>query len=222
LLTLAAVLGGGAVLVVGLARRRGAVDVATAVALVPIALQALVIPAAIVVSGAVIYDGNRHLLFGLPALLAMPAVALAVLERQATRPSLGRLVLPLGAVVVVAASLLSSIRWAPYAYAYLNPIAGSSKDGSWELDYWGVSGKEGVERLQRLGLGPVYVAPTAGSDVGIPWGATLGPPQAGATAGLYVFLRWDNRAADFGCTVVFTIRRGGHVLGEGARCPPGS
>ena len=119
----------------------------------------------------------------------------------------------------MAASLFSSIRWAPYAYAYLNPIAASSKEGSWELDYWGVSGKEGVERLERLGLDPVYVEPTDG--VGIPWGAAAGPPRPGRTqastsscAGI--------RAADFGCTVIFTIKRGGHVLGEGARCPPAS
>ena len=118
------------------------------------------------------------------------------------------------------ASLFSSIRWAPYPYAYINPIAASSKEGSWELDYWGVSGKEGVERLERLGLDPVYVEPT--DVVGIPWGAAAGPPPPGANAGLYVFLRWHKRAADFGCTVVFTIKRGGHVLGEGARCPPAS
>lgn len=219
LLTLAAVVGGAAVLVVYLAARRREPDLGTSVALVPITIQAVVIPVAIVLSGAVLYDGIRQLLFGLPALLAIPAVALAVLERRQARPSLGRVVLPLAAVVVVAASLFSSIRWAPYAYAYLNPIAASSKEGSWELDYWGVSGKEGVERLERLGLDPVYVEPTDG--VGIPWGAAAGPPRHGPNAGLYVFLRW-NRAADFGCTVIFTIKRGGHVLGEGARCPPAS
>ena len=54
-----------------------------------------------------------------------------------------------------------------------------------------------------------------------PLGAAAGPPHPGPNAGLYVFLRW-NRAADFGCTVIFTIKRGGHVLGEGARCPPAS
>jgi hypothetical protein len=219
LLTLAAVIGGASVLVVGLAKRRRGLDLGTSIALVPITLQAVVIPLAIVLSGAVLYDGIRHLLFGLPALLAIPAVALAVLERQQTSPSLRRVVLPLAAVVVVAASLLSSIRWAPYSYAYLNPIAGSSKEGSWELDYWGVSGKEGVQRLEKLGFDPVYAQPT--DRVAIPWGAAAGQPHRGPNAGLYVFLRW-NRAANFGCTVIFTIERGGHVLGEGARCPPAS
>ena len=80
--------------------------------------------------------------------------------------------------------------------------------------------KEGVERLKRLGLDPVYVEPS--DTVGIPWGAAAGPPQPVANAGLYVFLRWHIRAASYGCTVIFTIKRGGHVLGEGARCPPAS
>ena len=91
---------------------------------------------------------------------------------------------------MVAVSLLASISWAPYAYAYLNPIAGANKDGlSWELDYWGVSGKEGVERLRKLGYTPVSVTPTDG--VGIPWGAAHGAPKRGTTVGLYVFLRGD-------------------------------
>ena len=85
--------------------------------------------------------------------------------------------IPFAAVVVVAASLLASISWAPYAYAYLNPVAGANKNSlSWELDYWGVSGKEGVERLRKLGYTPVSVTPTDG--VGIPWGATPGRPEA--------------------------------------------
>ena len=171
---------------------------------------------------------RRHppLLFALPALLAIPAVALAVLERQTAGRRLLRTAIPFAAVVVVAVSLLASISWAPYAYAYLNPIAGADKNGfSWELDYWGVSGKEGVERLRKLGYTPVSVTPTDG--VGIPWGAAPGAPKPGTTVGLYVFLRGDltiprRTAADFGCTVVFTIKRGGHVLGEGARCPASS
>ena len=223
LLTIAAVVGGAAVLIGVAVRRQPSANVRTALVLVPITLQAIVLPLAIIVSGAVLYDGIRHLLFALPALLAIPAVALAALERQAAGRRLLRTAIPFAAVVVVAASLLASISWAPYAYAYLNPVAGANKDGlSWELDYWGVSAKEGVERLRKLGYVPVSVTPAEG--VGVPWGAIPGPPRPGSTVGLYVFIRGNiaiprRRAADFGCTVVFTIKRGGHVLGEGARCP---
>jgi hypothetical protein len=53
---------------------------------------------------------------------------------------------------------------------------------------------------------------------GVPWGAYNGPVTTGGRSGLYVFVRWDG-ASRYGCTVIFTIERGGHILGEGARCP---
>ena len=46
-----------------------------------------------------------------------------------------------------------------------------------------------------------------------------GPELIRRLGGLHKFMRWD-RASDYGCKVFFTIKRGGHVLGEGARCPP--
>ena len=132
-----------------------------------------------------------------------------------------RVLLPLGLVVVVAASLWASVRWAPYAYAFVNPVAGHDKEGrDWDLDYWGVSAREGVERLRELGYSPVYIEPYAG--VARPFGGSAEYPEperpSGGRPGLYVYVRWSH-AADFGCTVLFTIERDGHVLGEGARCP---
>jgi hypothetical protein len=69
LLTLVAIVGGFGVLVSGLIRRRGSAGARTMVPFVPITLQAVVLPAAVVASGAVLYDGIRHLLFMVPALL---------------------------------------------------------------------------------------------------------------------------------------------------------
>jgi hypothetical protein len=98
----------------------------------------------------------------------------------------------------------------------VNPVAGRNADTrSWELDYWGVSAREGVRRLERLGLARIHVQPN--DEVGIQWGALPGRTVPGRGEGLYVFLR-DNRAADFGCAVIFSIKRDGHLLGEGARC----
>ena len=212
LLTLLAVLGGLAVLTIRFVRRGNPFGAGATIALVPIGLQAVVLPAATFLGGAVIYDGLRHLLFMIPALLAIPAIAVAALAQR--RSERLRVVLPVGLVVIVAASLFASIRWAPYAYAFVNPVAGIDKDGrTWDLDYWGVSAKEGVERLRKLGYAPVSVQPNP--SVGVPYGAEEDPT---GSAGLYVFLRWTH-AADYGCTTLFTIERDGHVLGEGARCP---
>ena len=208
LLTAAALVGGVAVLVVEPdPGAQAASSARTTFPLVPIALQGVVLPVGIVVSGAVLYDGIRHLLFMIPALLALPAVALALLDRRATRAgSRLRVALPLGAVVVVAASLAASIRWAPYAYAFINPVAGWDKNHrSWELDYWGVSAREGVRRVREAGFDPVYVVPS--QQPGVPFGAFDGPLVPGGRAGLYVFNRWDS-AVQLGCTILFTHQAG--------------
>ena len=165
LLTFAALVCGIAVVVTRLVWPRRPVTARATLPLVPLAIQAIVLPVAIVASGAVLYDGIRHELFMIPALLAFPAVALAWLDGDAGRRA--KVVLPLAAVVVVAASLAASIRWAPYAYAFVNPIAGSNKENrAWELDYWGVSAREGVRRLRRAGYSPIFVAP--GQQPGVP------------------------------------------------------
>jgi hypothetical protein len=121
--------------------------------------------------------------------------------------------------VTVAASLFDSARWAPYAYAYINPIAGhNTHSRSWELDYWGASAREGIDRLHKAGLTSATVQPTA--QVGVPFGGVPYTGKFGAHSGIYVFSRWNFTAETFGCKVLFKIKRDGHELGEGAECPP--
>ncbi len=219
LLTIAALLVGLTSLGVIIVRRRGTPGGESSIAIVPLALQAIVVPVGILVSGAVIYDGIRHLLFALPALVALAAGGLALAERRSARGSGWRIALPVLAVVTVAASLFDSARWAPYAYAYINPIAGhNTHSQSWELDYWGTSAREGIARLHKLGLTSVSVQPA--QTVGVPFGAAPYTGTFGPGSGIYVFSRWGFTAASFGCTKLFTIKRDGHELGEGGECPP--
>jgi hypothetical protein len=219
LLTIAALVGGLTVLGAFLVRQRRDVGGARTIALVPLALQGIALPIGILISGAVIYDGIRHLLFMIPALIALATGAMALLDRRTRRGSRLRVALPLAATLVVAASLFDAARWAPYAYAYINPIAGrNTHSQSWELDYWGASAREGVVRLHRAGLSSVSVQPAA--QVGLPFGAVPYTGVFGESAGIYVFSRWGFTTASFGCAVLFTIKRDGHTLGEGANCPP--
>jgi hypothetical protein len=219
LLTMAALVAGLVVLAGVLLGRFGGRGGDRMIVLVPLALQGIVVPVAILVSGAVIYDGIRHLLFMIPALIALAAAALALLDNRSPRRSRRRTAIAVAAVVVVAASLFDSARWAPYAYAYINPIAGhNTHSQSWELDYWGASAREGIARLHKAGVSPVSVQPA--EQVGVLFG---GVPYRGTFvqgSGIYVFSRWNFTAATFGCNVLFTIKRDGHVLGEGASCPP--
>jgi hypothetical protein len=219
LLTIATLVAGLIVLSAVVLGRRGTRGGDRMIALVPLALQGIVVPAAILLSGAVIYDGIRHLLFMLPALIALAAGALALLDRGSPQRSRWRTTLPLLATLTVAASLFDSARWAPYAYAYINPIAGHHTHGqSWELDYWGASAREGVARLHEAGLTSVSVQPA--QQVGLPFGGVPYTGTFGPGSGIYVFSRWDFTAATFGCKVLFTIKRDGQELGEGAQCPP--
>jgi hypothetical protein len=124
---------------------------------------------------------------------------------------------------VTAASLFAVVRWFPYQYAFINPIAGWDKGSrAWELDYWGVTAREGVERLAGEGLSPIAVIPA--SEPSRPFGGLTGeevavlapPPQR---SGIYAFLRWDSRIREEWCTVTFTITRDGQTLGQGGYCP---
>ena len=110
-------------------------------------------------------------------------------------------------------SLFGALRWFPYSYAFVNPIAGSVKDPAlWDLDYWGLSAREGVERLREAGAQRVVVAPT--SLTSAPWGSQESADGADAA---YVFIRWDT-ALPAGCTASIEIRRDGLLLGRGGLC----
>jgi hypothetical protein len=219
LLTIATLVVGLTVLGVIVLRRRDTAGADRSIALVPLVLQGVVVPVGILLSGAVIYDGIRHLLFALPALIGLAAGALALAERRSARGSRWRIALPLLAVVTVAASLFDSARWAPYAYAYINPIAGhNTHSQSWELDYWGASAREGISRLHKAGITSVSVQPA--QTVGVPFGAASYTGTFGEGAGIYVFSRWGFTAATFGCNKLFEVKRDGHEIGEGAECPP--
>ena len=188
----------------------------------PVFSQAFVLPLAIVLSGATLYDGIRHLLFMIPALVAIGSIAIMQLERYVRNrhPEVGKLV-GIYAVIVVLASAWATIRWMPYSYAFINPIAGSNNpQRDWELDYWGLSAFEGVDRLRQQNLELVGVLPTEETAVLFGGGSAASIDEAAKEApyGLYVFKRGEVSVGE--CQSLFTVERDGQVLGEGARCLP--
>lgn len=229
LLTIAAVaFGAGVVIWSAIARRpltRG-----TLVAVVPLLVQGTVLPLLIVAGGAVLYDGVRHLLFVVPAIVVVAALGVHALEQTAPAgPSWRGRVAPAVAVVVVLLALFADVRWYPYSYAFVNPVAGIRHDErDWELDYWGVSSREAIDRLRAEGFDVVVVVPSA--MPGRPYGAVELAGTVAATGddeaaqrsarelGLYVFHRGTDLPE--GCRVLFTIERDGHELGAGAACTP--
>lgn len=195
------------------------------VASLPVYLQALVIPLAIILAGSVLYDAIRHLLFAIPALIGIAAIGLRAMATLATGRGPWLKALPyLIAVVVAAASFFACVRWYPYQYAFINPVAGWDKQHrNWELDYWGLSGREGVERLTALGAPIVQVVPNADSS-SLFGGKRANElieqfPDGAWRYGVYSFMRWEN---DLGpaCSEEFRIERDGLLIGRGGFCPP--
>ena len=133
-------------------------------------------------------------------------------------------------LLVVGANLCADVRWFPYDYAFINPIAGHDKTSrQWDLDYWGTSAREAVERLRQLGISPVVVVPTG--EPGRPYGAVnlfdpgsgikdpvVLPVKPGDQFGYYWFHRFEYPLAGFDCVSLFTIERDGQILGDGGRC----
>lgn len=184
----------------------------------PLFAQGVVIPALLVASGAALYDGIRHLLFILPALIGIFAIGIAGLQYWAdTGAPWRRWVPPVSSVAVGVSGIIAISVWFPYQYAYINPIAGwNREDPQWDLDYWGLSSIEGVERIQdETGL-PVVVQPfpMPALAVGGIWMNEL--PEGTDSYGVYLYRRWGERLTE--CDRLFTITRAGYILGEGGVC----
>ena len=193
----------------------------------PILSQGVVLPLVVIGSGAVLYDGVRHLLFALPAFVALSAVLVAkasTASRKTPRKVNTWTVAMSIAMVGVVLSLFAVVRWFPYTYSFINPIAGWDKsERNWELDYWGLTSREGVTRLREQGLDPIVVIPAP--ETARPFNV-IGPEEGdaytaatGQARGVYVFRRWDAVFRQDWCTRTFTIERDGLILGEGGTCP---
>lgn len=196
-------------------------------ALTPFAIQAVLIPMAMVTVNATLYDGIRHVAFAVPALIALSAPLvkglLAGSEPKKTRHVFLRVGVAVLIVAVPISGLIGSIRWFPYMYAHVNWVtAALEHDGErqWEYDYWGTTIVEGTQKLRDLGVSKVVVTPpidiTGSNEV-----LELSLPRdvgADEEYGLYVFRRWYASIPSEGCREVFAISRGGVLLGQGAIC----
>jgi hypothetical protein len=113
--------------------------------------------AAVIVFGAVLYDGWRHLYFTYPLLVLLAAGGLrrwvAELRRRRDRSPEARFTLRV-AIALAAFSLLYHahflVKYHPHQQVYFNALTFGDKLGQLELDYWGLSYRQGFEALGRL------------------------------------------------------------------------
>jgi len=109
----------------------------------------LIIPYGLAVGGNItLYDGARQLLFAMPPLFVLAAIALQGIFKWVKAP--------LYRAVVVSLALLPGIvaivGLHPYEYIYYNEIVGGVGGAArrYELDYWGTGFRQAMEELNRI------------------------------------------------------------------------
>jgi len=191
-------------------------------ALAPFFIQGLALPVAVIGSGAILYDGIRHLLFAVAAVGPMSASLVVWLEHRSSTTSRAWIRWsPWLVVIVPVAALVADVRWFPYQYAHINAVAQQvDGDRPWELDYWGVTVLEAERLLREEGVEAVAVlpeiAPQGTAEVLDIRGLAAIPADVGMF-GAFSFRRGDAQLPD-GCEAAFTIERAGELLGEAVVC----
>jgi hypothetical protein len=117
---------------------------------VPLALFLIwfVIPlVTIILSGSVVYDGFRQILFLLPPLFLVTGYALDWIFARIRNLALRLLILAL----IIAPGIYSIISLHPYQYIYFNSLVGGVRgaSGNYDLDYWATSYKEAAQFLNE-------------------------------------------------------------------------
>lgn len=193
----------------------------------PFFIQGLLAPIVIVASDAVIYDAVRHLFFVWPSLIILLVLLIKLYDENFSDLKIKRLLkVEYIILLIISLNLFATVRWAPYSYAYINPIAGYSQENrAWDLDYWGVSAKEGIARInENYDVSKVFVMPNGSSSVpfnGIGL-SVFEELEETEPFGLYVFIRWNHRIVPEKCDIVFEIKRDFQTLGMGGICPKGA
>jgi hypothetical protein len=115
---------------------------------------ALLVPlGAVVVLHSTLYDGWRHLYFVYPPMLYVAVhglVGLSAFVRKLGRSPLPRCLVPALVALSLTVTAAHMVRTHPYQNVYFNRLAGrdlSEVRGRYPLDYWGLSCREGLERL---------------------------------------------------------------------------
>lgn len=132
---------GGALLLLARSRERMVVAALLFVTLFPVAY--------VIIKGAVLYNGLRHLLFILPPLVVLAAGAWS---RGFTlfKGRWARAILAVLLVAGLAHAAFWSVRLHPYQTLYFNELVGGPREAlhQYDMDYWGNSYKEALERVK--------------------------------------------------------------------------
>jgi hypothetical protein len=100
---------------------------------------------AVIIKKPILYDDWRHFYFIYPAI-----VIIAVRGTNFLMSIKYRFVITSSMLLIVLHLSYNLIIYHPYQNVYFNVLAGSHIDQNWELDYWGISYKEGLNKVLSL------------------------------------------------------------------------
>lgn len=211
------------VLGVRLLRPKATVDVALAVGVILVSLQALLVPLLAVARSAVLYDATRQVLFVLPAMAVLATVGAWVVAARVRRT--GRDLLAVGTWATLVVGLLvptvTALGLFPYSFTWFNAVTATKPiDGRWMTEYWRPSFRELIPLVPAEGPDTCYPFPaetglrTCSNQLQLTpyWDDTRGAkaaPVRPLELGEYylmTFNRGEYRAPD-GCTEVGAVRR---------------
>jgi hypothetical protein len=184
----------------------------------PFLIQALSVPCIFLLTQPNLYNGIRHILFIYPALIL---ISIIFVDRLAENFN-NRFWQIITFIITSMLLLLNSYathRWLPYSYAFINPLAGLGDQRNWDLDFWGLSSREGISRLKDAEPTKVVVVMPDNSS-SIPFGGKSLEQLDSSEApfSLYVFIHWNHKIVEDLCKIDFKVKRDGQILGMGGRC----
>jgi hypothetical protein len=184
----------------------------------PFLVQAFLVPVVLLVTQNNMYNGVRHILFIYPALILISSIFLADCVKNFGSRIIKVLSLSF-VLLVLFLNAFATYRWSPYSYAYINPVAGMGNERKWDLDYWGLSSREGIEKLNALNSSnPKHIMPDNSSSILFGGKSVTELSSIETPFSLYVFVHWNHKIVEDNCKIYFRIKRDNQVLGMGGIC----
>jgi hypothetical protein len=117
----------------------------------------------VILSRAALFDGWRHMYFVYPGFVGISVVGFVGtfrLLKTSLKPRASRAAITALIVVVVlglAYVVRTMVRYHPYEHLYFNALTGGTHgaDGRYDLDYWGLSYRQGLEYILKTDKAPV-------------------------------------------------------------------
>ncbi len=113
-----------------------------------------------IIINSVFYDGWRHLFFLYPLIIIGSIYGIIYIRSIFPKNIMDRLVYAL-LVLILLSPIISIVKLHPYQHIYFNKLISKENNSirqNWEIDYWGLSYKEGFEKLKIISKGnPIFV-----------------------------------------------------------------